>query len=642
MTKVAEELRTVLRLLELEKQADLAYYQEKVLNTSLEQKRKEGVCWYPVLLRKQRFSMAEKLVIKVERTANRDTPYVFQSGKVVSLFANTGQAHKQNLSGVVNNVSGNVMTITLNVEELPEWIHDEKIGVDLLFDELTYREMEAATKAVIEADGNRTATLRDILVGGETPKFAEKYPLQIPKLNPSQNEALNKVLSANDVAIIHGPPGTGKTTTMVQAICHTLKEEKQVLVCAPSNAAVDLLTEKLSEEGVKVVRIGHPARVTESNLSKTVDAQIANHDYYKDLRALRKKSEEYREMGLKYKRNFGPAEREQRKLLLREAGKMRGEAEQLEHYITSDILSGADVVAATLVGSSNGLIKGMKFSTVFIDEAAQALEPACWIALLRANRVVMAGDHFQLPPTIKSIEAANDGLSETLFAKSIERKKAQGQPVDQMLRTQYRMHEQIMRFSAQYFYDDKLEADESVKHRKLHEEIPPVTFIDTAGCGFTEATEKESRSTFNAEEGTLLLKHLNGLVEQLGIEKVQEENITFGIITPYKAQVRFLTEHYLPYEGLKAIAKQITIDTVDAFQGRERDVVYISLVRSNDSGEIGFLKDTRRMNVAMTRAKMALVMMGDSATLGNHPFYSAVIDYVTGIDAYRSAFELVY
>lgn len=641
MTKVQEELHTVLKLLDLEKQADLAYYQEKVLNTSLEEKRKEGVCWYPVTLAQQRYSLAEKLVIKVERSAQRDKPHVFQSGKVVSLFANSSHSHTQNLSGVVNNVSGNLMTITLNVEELPDWVFEEKLGVDLLFDELAYREMETAIKVVAEANNNRIAELREILLGGQPPAFSEVYPVNVPKLNASQNEALNKVLCAKDVAIIHGPPGTGKTTTIVQAICHTLKEEKQVLVCAPSNAAADLLTEKLYEEGVRVVRIGHPARVTEINLSKTIDAQIGNHDSYKDLRALRRKSEEYREMGLKYKRNFGPTEREQRKLLLREAGKLRGEAEQLEHYITTDILSKADVITATLVGASNSLIKGMKFDTVFIDEASQALEPACWIALLRAKRVVMAGDHFQLPPTIKSVEAANGGLSETLFAKCIDRKKAQGIPVDQMLRTQYRMHEQIMHFSSTYFYEGKLEADASVKYRKL-EDIPPVTFIDTAGCGYDEKLEEGSRSTLNEEEGTLLLKHLNDWVQQQGIEKILKENITFGIITPYKAQVRFLTTHYPHYDALKAIESQITIDTVDAFQGRERDVIYISLVRSNDKGEIGFLSDTRRMNVAMTRAKMALVMTGDTATLGNHPFYSALLDYVTSINAYQSAFELIY
>ncbi len=641
MTKAQEELQTVLRLLELEKQADLAYYQEKVLNTSLEDKRKEGVCWYPVILSKQRYNLAEKLVIKVERTAQKDKPHMFQSGKVVSLFANSSRMHAQNLSGVVNNVSGNMMMITLNAEELPEWVFEEKLGIDLLFDELAYREMESAMKVVTEAQNNRIAELREILLGGQLPEFSETYPISVPKLNASQNEALNKVLRAKDIAIIHGPPGTGKTTTIVQAISHTLKAENQVLVCAPSNAAADLLTEKLHDEGVRVVRIGHPARVTEINLSKTIDAQIANHDSYKDLRALRRKSEEYREMGLKYKRNFGPAEREQRKFLLREAGKMRGEAEQLEHYITTDILSAADVITCTLVGAANGLIKGMKFNTVFIDEASQALEPACWIALLRAKRVVMAGDHFQLPPTIKSSEAASDGLSETLFAKCIDRKKAQGIPVDQMLRTQYRMHEKIMHFSSTYFYEGKLEADDTVKSRTLGD-LPPVTFIDTAGCGYDEKVEEGSRSTFNEEEGTLLLRHLNDLVEKLGTEKIMEENITFGVITPYKAQVRFLSEHYLHHEALKAVESQITIDSVDAFQGRERDVIYISLVRSNDKGEIGFLSDTRRMNVAMTRAKMVLVMTGDTATLGNHPFYSAVLDYVTGINAYQSAFELIY
>ncbi len=642
MTKVQEELRHVLNLLQIEKKADMEYYRQKVLNTSLEQRKKDGVSWYPVVLAGRHFNMGEKLVVKVERTTALNRPHVFQSGKVVSLFANSNGKQNLTLSGVVNEVKGNTMAITLNVDELPDWAEQEKLGVDLLFDEQSYREMENALKNVIHTHEARIIALREILSGNDVPEFINTQPATIPHLNGSQNEALNKILSARDVAIVHGPPGTGKTTTLVQAIYQTLKQEKQALVCAPSNAAVDLLTEKLSEQGLSVIRIGHPARVTESNLSKTMDAQIANHSYYKDLRVIKRKAEEYCEMGSKYKRSFGYAEREQRRLLLAEAKKAREDARQLEDYIVADLLSKADIITTTLVGAANNLIRGMSFKTVFIDEASQALEPACWIPVLKANRVVMAGDHFQLPPTVKSIEAARNGLAQTLFEKCIEKKKKAGTPVDVMLKTQYRMHEKIMRFSASYFYRDELEAADSVRAAVLSPQIPPVTFIDTAGCGYTEQLEKESLSTYNEEEGRLLLKHLSDLVTEISPETILAENLTIGIITPYRAQVRFLSEILGDYEALTAISSQLTIDSVDAFQGRERDIIYISMVRSNDKGEIGFLSDTRRMNVAMTRARKRLVMVGDSATLGGNAFYHQMLDYITDIEAYQSAFELIY
>ncbi len=638
MNATQEELRRIQELLRLEKKADLAYYQQKILNASLEDRKKNGLCWHPVTLTGQRYSMGEKLIIKVSRTAATNKPHVFQSGKIVSLFSAASAKHT--VSGVVNEVRGNVMTITLNADELPDWVQDGALGVDLLFDELAYREMDKALKRVIDALEGRLTALREILLGKRQASFVEVPPPTVPSLNESQNAALHKVLSAEDVAIIHGPPGTGKTTTMVQAIIQTVQQEKQVLVCAPSNAAVDLLTEKLSEQNMRVVRIGHPARVTDINLSKTLDAQIASHEYYKDLKKLRRKSEELREMGYKYKRKYGQAEREQRRRLLDEAFKLRAEAEQLEYYIMSDIFSKADVITSTLVGAASSLIKGAQFRTGFIDEAAQALEGASWIPLLRCERVVFAGDHCQLPPTIKSYEAARQGLGETLFEKCIQRQQALGSPVDAMLQTQYRMHEQIMDFSSRYFYEGQLKAHESVRNATLDGGQPPLTFIDTAGCGFTEKTEPESLSTYNEEEAQLLLRHLNDLIGEVGVGKVMETSITIGIISPYKAQVRLLTELYESYEYLQPVKDQLTIDTVDAFQGRERDVIYISLVRSNEKTEIGFLSDIRRMNVAMTRARKKLVIFGDSATLGSHAFYDELLDHVQASGAYQSAFEL--
>ena len=641
MNDSQEELQKIIYLLRLEKEADLEYYRQKILNASLEDRKKNGLCWHPVTLAGQRYSLGEKLVVRVARPDNHQPRGAFQSGKIVRLFAHPGN-EKSAVSGVVNEVNKSSMTITLNTGNLPDWAQGSSLGVDLLFDEMAYREMEKALKKVIEAKKPRVQELREILLGHAPAGFSRMPAPVVPSLNDSQNKALDQVIRAQDVAIVHGPPGTGKTTTLVQAIVQTAYVEEQVLVCAPSNAAVDLLTEKLTEEGLQVVRIGHPARVDDSNLSKTIDAQIANHPYYKDLKTLRRRAEEFRELGLKYKRTFGPAERNQRRHLLREASQLRDEAQQLEHYIVADIFAKAQVVACTLVGAANSQLKGYRFQTVFIDEAAQALEAASWIPVLKAERVILAGDHFQLPPTVKSYEAARQGLNETLFEKCIERHQRKNYPaVDTLLQTQYRMNEQIMRFSSRYFYRDALIAHESVRYATLAQQ-PPVTWLDTAGCGFADQTEAETLSTYNSEEAQLLLKHFTETVEEVGLNYLQEHAITIGIIAPYKAQVRVLTELFAEADALQPLQEQLTIDTVDAFQGRERDVIYISLVRSNAKGDIGFLSDIRRINVAMTRARKMLVMVGDSATLGSHPFYGELLDYINEIEAYRSAFELMY
>lgn len=625
----------MLTLLKREKQEDYEQYKQKMQGTSVAEKKKRGVCWYPVIIRKSYVGRAEMVIVEVEKTNDFHDPHVFQSGKVVRLFSNAYE--DEAVSGVVNYVKGHTMAVTLNADGLPHWAGDGKLGIDLLFDEASYKEMELAMKKVIDVDGGRVYDLIQVLLGKRSATFKKDAPIANENLNPSQNEALNKVLNANEVAIIHGPPGTGKTTTLVEAIHATVRTEKQVLVCAPSNAAVDLLAEKLAAKGLKVVRLGHPARITENILGMTLDAQIASHNSYKDLRAVRRKSEEFRSMGIKYKRNFGHAEREQRKLLLTEARSLREEADQLERYIINDILESSDVIASTLVGSASHMLKGASFNTVFIDEAAQALEPACWIPVLRAERVIFAGDHCQLPPTIKSLEAAREGLSQTLFEKCIERNQ-----VDVMLETQYRMHEDIMNFSGSQFYEGKLKADERVRRHLLKEGDAPLVFVDTAGCGYTEQLDRESRSIYNQEEAVLLLKLLQDEAEQLGVDKILTEDIKIGVISPYRLQVKYLAELFSENNALKSIAGQVTINTIDAFQGQERDMIYISLVRSNENSEIGFLSDTRRMNVAMTRARKKLVMIGDSATLGSHAFYSKFLDYVNKLEAYRSAYEFIY
>ncbi len=637
-----EQLQKTLTLIQLERQADLEQYRQKVLLRSVSDRVKEGVTWYPVRLLKDYIGTGERIIIEVEKTNHLDQPHSFQSGKLVSVFSNaSGTPQKHHTQGVINYVRENTMVVTINGDDLPDWIGDGMLGVDVMFDEMTYKEMEFALKSVIKAEDNRVAELRELLLG--TNSINTPHPSTIHTslatnslLNESQEKALTKIMSSPDVAFIHGPPGTGKTTTIVEAIRHTIKEERQVLVCAPSNAAIDLLVEKLSDKGVQTLRIGHPARVTEQTLSKTLDARIAAHPHFNELRALRKKMEQVRSHAQKFKRNYGYHEKEQRRMLYNEARALKGDADVLEFYIVNDLLNTNEAICCTLVGSSHPVMKGRKFKTVFIDEAGQALEPASWIPLLKSHRVIFAGDHQQLPPTIKSFEAAQQGLSRTLFEKGIEKFPDHAH----MLRIQYRMHEAIMRFSSDYFYEGKLLAHPTVARELLRPNQSPIEFIDTAGCGFNEEQDKETLSRFNKEEGALLIRLVEQLVDEIGIEACIEQNLTMGIITPYRAQVDYLRHLAEASSQLEPLHKLVSVNTVDAFQGQERDVIAISFVRSNDKGEVGFLSDIRRTNVAMTRAKKKLIMVGDSATLGSHPFYSKLLDYVQANEFYKSAFEV--
>ena len=640
---ISEELSHTLELIKIERQADLEQYRQKILLLPLHRKTKEGKCWYPVRVKRSYIGMGERYQIEIERTNHLDEPHVFGSGKLVSVFCNVGShAETANMGGVINYVRDNLMVITLNGDDLPDWLNSGMIGVDVMFDESTYREMEGALKAVMKAEEGRIVELRNILLGEKKASFtAQRLDLaslknQYTKLpNAGQALALEKIISAQDVGIIHGPPGTGKTTTLVKAIKLTVHAEGQALVCAPSNAAIDLLVEKLSDEGLRVLRIGHPARVTELSLSKTLDAKIALHPNFKELRVMRKRMQQLRDMAFKFKRNYGYAEKQQRNRMMDEAKAMKGDADMLEFYIVNDLLQNSDVIASTLVGCTNHLLKGRRYKTVFIDEAAQAIEPACWIPILKAERVVFAGDHCQLPPTIKSNEAAKAGLAKTLFEKCIERQPVTGT----MLKIQYRMHQDIMAFSSKHFYKNALIADESVRLATLPSYLP-IDFIDTAGCGYVEKQDPETLSRFNKEEASILIREIEKLVEDITIEAWLEAHYTLGVITPYSAQVDYLHKLCEASDILNEIHQFISINTVDAFQGQERDIIAISFVRSNDKGDVGFLADIRRTNVAMTRAKKRLIMIGDSATLSSHPFYTSLFEYVQSKDFYRSAYEI--
>lgn len=650
MKTSAEEIQHLLQLIKAERNEEIKQYEQLIKETSLAERKKRGITWYPVVVANEEIGIGEQYTLEIQRTQqDGNEEHLFQPGQTAALFSNAFEGERPLLQGVVKKVRGNSLWLVVRNADLPDWLSEGKLGLDLLYNETTYREMEATLQKLLKAkESERLGHLREVLLGYRQPSFYTKYPfVSYADLNESQNSALQQISIADDVAVVHGPPGTGKTTTLVRAIQHVLNTEKQVLVAAPSNTAVDLLSLKLHQKGVKVTRIGHPARVDEELQHLTLDAQITQHPDYKQMVQTRKEVVRLEQEARKFKRTFGKEEREERQHLLAQARLLLEYARQLENYILNNILDNAQAITVTLVGAAQTVLRDRKFDTVFIDEAAQALEPATWIPILRAKRVIFAGDHHQLPPTVKSAEAQKKGLNLSLFEKCIKRTNAHT-----MLNVQYRMNEKIMRFASQSFYQAQLYAHQSVAHITLTplansnftELSKPFEFIDTAGCGFDEVQNPQNMSYSNPQEAALLLKYLTQIFEALQTELPPDttQQITMGIIAPYKEQVRLIEQDLQHYETLLKYLPNISVDTVDGFQGQERDIIGISLVRSNDRGEIGFLSDIRRTNVAMTRAKKKLVITGDSATLAAHPFYQKLIEHTEQTDAYRSAWELLY
>ena len=475
--------------------------------------------------------------------------------------------------------------------------------------------MFEALSDVIRAKGNRLAELRDIMLGTLKPGFRELYPVRFPWLNSTQENAVNKVLNSRDVSIVHGPPGTGKTTTLVEAIYETLHREPQVLVCAQSNTAVDWICEKLVDRGVNVLRIGNPTRVNDKMLSFTYERRFEGHPAYSELWSIRKAM---REMGGKHRGSY-----EERESARNRMSRLRDRATQLEIQINADLFDNAHVIASTLVSSNHRILNGRHFGTLFIDEAAQALEAACWIAIRKADRVVLAGDHCQLPPTIKCYEAARGGLECTLMERVVANKPG----TVSLLKVQYRMHEDIMKFPSQWFYNGELQAAPEIRYRGILDWDTPISWIDTSDMDFKEEFIGETFGRINKAEADLLLQELKAYINRIGGKRVLEERIDFGIISPYKAQVQYLRNKIKASGSLKPYRSLLTVNTVDGFQGQERDVIFISLVRANEDGQIGFLNDLRRMNVAITRARMKLVILGEAATLAHHTFYHKFLEY---------------
>lgn len=541
-------------------------------------------------------------------------------------------------TGTVSYVDGDRMVITVpdSAPLLDLQQATEEIGIQLSFDETSYKLMFEALDRTMKAKTGRLAYLRDLFYSHQKAARFTFEPMRFPWLNPTQEKAVNEVLWAKDVAIVHGPPGTGKTTTLVEAINETLMRESQVLVCAQSNMAVDWISEKLVDRGVNVLRIGNPTRVNDKMLGFTYERRFEAHPDYPQLWAIRKAIRELRKNRKKGSESYH-----------QKLERLKSRATELEIRINSELLGEARVIACTLVGSAHRLLEGMKFGTLFIDEAAQALEAACWIPMRRATRVILAGDHCQLPPTVKSIAALRAGLGKTLMERIAENKPE----VVTLLKIQYRMNEEIMRFSSDWFYHGEVESAPQIKYRSILEDDSPITWIDTSNeenqvtiegddvvsgekrddMNFHEQFVGESFGRINKAEADLTLLTLAEYLTQVGKRRVLEESIDVGIISPYRAQVQYLKRLLKKYEFFKPYRRLISVNTVDGFQGQERDVILISLVRSNDEGQIGFLKDLRRMNVAMTRARMKLIILGDKSTMTKHPFYQKLWEYVEGL-----------
>ena len=653
-----EQISPIQALLQQRTLLQLEYYTEKEAfrklteQMGMQRKVKRGDAWFPLQVGKSFYNSLNQTAIEVFRTSDQDIEHNFEFGRPVMFFRSEGSEELKYFSftGTVSYVDGDRMVVTVpdSAPLLELQQSTDPIGVQLSFDETSYKLMFEALDRVMKAKNNRLAYLRDLFYSHQKAGRFSFEPMKFPWLNPTQERAVNEVLWAKDVAIVHGPPGTGKTTTLVEAINETLMRESQVLVCAQSNMAVDWISEKLVDRGINVLRIGNPTRVNDKMLGFTYERRFESHADYPQLWAIRKAIRELRKNRKKGSENYH-----------QKMDRLKSRAAEIELRINAELFGEARVIACTLVGSAHHLLEGMKFGTLFIDEAAQALEAACWIPMRRASRVILAGDHCQLPPTVKSIAALRAGLGKTLMERIAENKPE----VVTLLKIQYRMNDEIMRFSSDWFYGGKVESAPQIKYRSVLDYDHPITWIDTSNeenqitiegedapedsastsssvsaanqnsdLNFKEQFVGESFGRINKAEAELTLLTLAEYFTKIGKQRVLEERIDVGIISPYRAQVQYLKKLIKKYEFFKPYRRLISVNTVDGFQGQERDVILISLVRSNDEGQIGFLKDLRRMNVAMTRARMKLIILGNKDTMTKHPFYKKLWEYVEAIN----------
>ena len=630
-TSAIAQLQIQRELLRVEYLEEKEAYRLHSESMGLARKVTRGDAWFPLHVGRTYYNSLNQYCIEVTRQADQEIDHNFEYGKPVVFFsteAPEGDLKRAehirffNFTGNISYVDGDRMVVAIPEGHTLELQNAQlPLGVQLFFDETSYRTMFDALERVINAKGTRLAYLRDLFYGHQRAEVFTFDAMRFPWLNTSQEHAVNDVLRAKDVRVLHGPPGTGKTTTLVEAINETLMRETQVLVCAQSNTAVDWISEKLVDCGIPVLRLGNPTRVNDKMLSFTYEHRFADHPDYPKLWQVRRDLRE-----LRHKR-CEKGERLHQKL-----ERLKEVAVELEVRINADIFGQVRVIASTLVGASSKLLDGKKFSTVFIDEAAQALEAACWIPIRRASRVILAGDHCQLPPTVKSLQALKGGLGKTLMERIVENKPE----CVSLLQVQYRMNDEIMQFSSDYFYRGKMQSAPEVAHRLIHEGDAPILWFDTSTINLGEDEKDNFKEQFvgetfgriNKGEANLTLSLLQIYFQRIGKQRILDDRIDVGIISPYRAQVQYLRRLIKKRTFFKPYRHLITVNTVDGFQGQERDVILISLVRANDTGQIGFLRDLRRMNVAITRARMKLFILGDAPTMTRHPFYKQLFDYI--------------
>ncbi|WP_126973379.1 AAA domain-containing protein [Gynurincola endophyticus] len=604
----------LLNLTRAEEQAHRAQYITQYENLSLNDKRAEGLVWYPLLIKGTELNRLDYLTVHFERTQSQNEPHTLKPGLPAKLYSRSNP--EEYLEGQISWMAQNELKWQCKEDELPEWTRLGKLVLEPLFDSQSYIQQYDAIREA-KALWEKHPVLK-VISGKTAPAFDETAQAKtFSHLNSYQQSAVDRMVQAESVTIVHGPPGTGKTTTLVAGIQALLEYHpaEKILAVAPSNAAVDWLTQQLVAAGVKVVRVGNTIKVNESTLAYTVEEMIQADPQFKQIKQYRKQAAQLRDMAHQYKRNFGAAERAQRQALFKESKQVMQLAQQTEQYLTDKVIQQAQVITGTLAGIDQYYLKKQTYGTVIIDEAAQALTAMALIPVLKGNKLVLAGDHCQLPPTIFSNE-------KELSVSLMERLTEQYPSLSVLLQEQYRMQEQIMQFSSNEFYEGRL-----VNGTSYPVELPAsVQWIDTAGAGYEE--DKSGSSTYNPEEARFIIKHLQWLQHEKGYH---DEQIT--IIAPYRAQVKILQE--LVTEAGKAVK----VSTVDAIQGQESDIVYISLTRSNIDQQIGFLQELRRMNVAMTRAKHLLIMVGDSSTLTGISFYQRLLDYTQSMNGYASAWN---
>lgn len=622
------------RILRIEYEEEKKSFTKINEETGIERLEARGNAWTDIKFIRTFYNSLNQRVIEIQRRVEveeEDDDHNFEYGVPVMFFSvisGFGNKIKPLFQGTVSFVDRSRMVV-----EIPENVDvtmlsaSSKAGVMLSFDETSYRAMFEALDYTINAKG-RLGELRDLVYSQKRAETLSLPFMRFPYLNRDQEEAVNNVLQAKDIAIVHGPPGTGKTTTLVEAIYETLRREPQVLVCAQSNMAVDWICEKLVDRGVNVLRLGNPRRVNDKMLSFTYERSFESHPSYPDLWSIRKTIRQLH-------KEKGRSENWHQKM-----DRLKSRATELEIRINNDLFSRANVIASTLVGSSSRLLHGMKFSSLFIDEAAQALEAATWIPIRRAGRVILAGDHCQLPATVKSYEAMKAGLGKSLMERIVENHPE----AVKLLTMQYRMHHDIMEFSNQWFYQGKMTASSDVKYRSILDYDTPIQWIDTGEVSKDYLLDsEETREAFkeritgnhgrvNEDEALVALSELKRYIETIGTERILEERLDIGVISPYRSQVRLLRSMVKNTPFFKPFRKLISVNTIDGFQGQERDIILISMVRSNDDREIGFLRELRRMNVAMTRARMKLIIIGDSKTLSTNRFFSRLYGYIKSLN----------